>query len=56
MVYERILLCIPILVDESVHAVADRARIVLHAKFFFPFAASAFHEALVFTELALNVC
>lgn len=56
MVYESVLLSIPVLVYESLDAVCDCAGVVLDPELFLPFAARALDEALVLAEFALDVC
>lgn len=56
MVYECVLLGVPVLVDEPFHAVTDVTGVVLYPEFFFPFPPVAFHEALVFAKLSFDIC
>lgn len=55
MVDKRVLLRITVLIHEALHAVRDGARVVLHAELLLPFPSGPFDEALVLTELSLDV-
>lgn len=56
MVYKRVLLCVPILIDEPVYAVRNRARVMLYAEFLLPFSTGSLYEGLMFAEFTLDVC
>lgn len=55
MVYKCILLRVAVLIDETLHAIADCPGVVLDAELLFPFATRAFHETLVLAELPLDI-
>lgn len=55
VVYKGVLLGIPVLVHEAVHAVRHCPSVVLNPKLLLPLPTGPFDEALVLAELALDV-